>query len=71
MTKEQHPIGKVINLPDGRKVEVVENKEELCLGCIWDEVDCFGVLYRGIRGLCSKRNRTDHKNIIYKEIKEE
>lgn len=70
MAKE-HPIGKVIDLPNGIVVEVMENKEELCLGCIWEEVECFGVLYRGIRGLCSKRNRTDHKNIIYREFKEE
>lgn len=62
----EHRIGEIITLLDGRKAEVVEDKELVqCRVCIFGKTsickgrNCLGVL------------RTDGKNIIYKEIKED
>ena len=73
MAKE-HPIGKVIDLPDGRKAEVVESTKSkrysTCYKCVWFTSNpiCPSV---SLGWRCSKLDRTDNKNIIYKEIKEE
>lgn len=60
----EHAIGTKITL------EVVENNES-CEECIFSE---FKVCYKperlGNRHDCFEEYRTDHKNIIYKEIKE-
>lgn len=54
----EHAIGTRITL------EVVEAKELSCRGCYFEEGGwCAGECWQG--------NRSDHKNIIYKEIKEE
>lgn len=62
----EHAIGEIVTLPDGRKAKVVEDKKlEQCRACIFGNIDrCTGRTCLGIF-------RTDHKNIIYKEIKEE
>lgn len=60
----EHKIGEVIKLPDGGKAEVVE--------CDWASTcaDCFLYLSE-ICDICSCRasQRSDHKDIIYKEVK--
>lgn len=62
----EHAIGKVVELPDGRKAEVVEDSQYAECGqrCDMKTEHCF--LYK-----CTDWERTDHKSIIYKEIKEE
>lgn len=67
----EHPIGKVIELPDGRKVEVVE--QDNCEGCVFRTDTgrrCWNGKVMQIIGECNKALRTDYKNIIYKEIKD-
>lgn len=59
----QHKIGTRITLEDGRVVEVTETRGITCIGCVYDEDFCDG------SRACGSRNRTDHKNIIYKEVK--
>lgn len=58
----EHAIGTRITLPDGRQAEVVE-KVWRCEGCIFKNEVCFNLL-------CFAEDRTDQKNIIYKEIKD-
>lgn len=61
----EHAIGSIVNLPDGRKAEVVESPC-FCSGCVFLPVtaeECFE--YE-----CLRKYRSDHKNIIYKEIKD-
>lgn len=64
----EHAIGEIVTLPDGRKAEVMEGGQ--CVSCC-----LFGDLCNYMKWdkslECSYRSRTDHKNIIYKEIKEE
>lgn len=62
----EHAIGTRITLADGRVVEVVEGKG--CQGCIANpfSYDTLCLIKK-----CHSRNRTDHKNIIYKEVKED
>lgn len=62
----EHKIGEIVTLPDGRKAEVVEEPVSCsCEGCILKDESC----YPTITGMCNDYDRTDHKNIIYKEIK--
>lgn len=56
----EHAIGERITL------EVVEVKERTCNGCFFQKFyDCYEI------GKCWDSFRTDNKNIIYKEIKED
>lgn len=66
MTKTmEHKIGEIVTLPDGRKAEVVE--DAICVAC----VECF-LFNRDCWDFeCRAPKRTDHKYIIYKEIKED
>ena len=60
----EHAIGTIVTLPDGRKAEVVEEiVQDSCEGCIYKNVDCPKDY------CCNDSDRTDHKNIIYKEVK--
>lgn len=66
----EHRIGEVVTLPDGKKAEVVEG---YCRDCVfrktlWEKGECWKTDYIGE---CGDWSRTDGKNIIYKEIKEE
>ena len=66
----EHRIGTIVTLPDGRRAEVVEGKT--CEGCavrMKGIIACIKWTERGIIGTCYSARRTDHKNIIYKEIK--
>lgn len=56
----EHKIGTKIIL------EVLEIKNDKCDGCYFDGLSCN----RPKDWICYSRQRTDHKNIIYKEIKE-
>ena len=82
----EHKIGEIVTLPDGRKAEVVDNDLEGngCDMCIFSETIKKGehsyshctATYQGKNGFawdweCFHLNRTDGKNIIYKEIKGE
>lgn len=62
----EHAIGTRITLEDGRVIEVVEAPNRLyrCDSCIFD--GCFESCDSD---KCSEYDRTDHKNIIYKEVK--
>lgn len=60
----EHAIGTKITL---EVVEIdSENEENPCNGCVFYRIiDCV----RPIGWECEEVSRTDHKNIIYKEIK--
>lgn len=70
----EHKLGEIVTLPDGRKAEVVEatrsKRYSTCYKCIWFASNpiCPSVSQKW---KCSKQGRTDGKNIIYKEIKED
>ena len=67
----EHAIGEIVPLPNGRKVEVVEGKScEGCAVCMEGMIACIKWTERGKIGTCFSIRRTDHKNIIYKEIKD-
>lgn len=70
----EHAIGTKITLPDGRVVEVVEMVEQdKCEGCAFRTntgKTCWNGKVMQIIGNCDKHLRLDHKNIIYKEVKE-
>ena len=61
----ENKIGDVITLPDGRKAEVVEYHKSGCFGCILDTKARLCA-----NSACLPEERTDHKNIIYKEVKD-
>lgn len=57
------------DLPVGAEVtlKVVETKEADCSGCFFDEIaNCINIRY----GYCDSKRRSDHKNVIFKEVKE-
>lgn len=63
----EHRIGTIVTLSDGRQAEVVE-------ACAW--CHCNGCKFILCAPLCHAVKchavfRTDHKNIIYREIKGE
>ena len=70
----EHAIGEIVTLPDGRKAEVVESTKSkrysTCHKCVWftSYPICPAVT---LGWKCSKLDRTDHKNIIYKEVTDE
>lgn len=65
----EHKIGEIVTLPDGRKAKVVNNrKRQDCNGCVFITQFCC-LNYEDV--FCDEFNRTDHKNIIYKEVKED
>lgn len=67
----EHAIGTRITLKDGRKAEVVEGPKQGCGECIFRKIPKCPYV-KGVwmcRGLLDER--TDGKNIIYKEVKEE
>lgn len=70
-----HKIGKVVTVTNGRKTIVEENKTHACDGCIFEFQGvwqcCHWLRFIGIIGQCGKEERRDHKDIIYREIKEE
>lgn len=62
----EHKIGTVITLPDGRKAKVVAGGGVIrCTECVL----LASAICSHVR--CRINERDDHKNIIYKEIKEE
>ena len=63
----EHRIGTTITLSDGRKAKVVESKST-CKGCVFDEYDDYNC-YCGCY-MCGRKKRTDHKDVIYKEVKD-
>lgn len=68
----EHKIGEIITLPDGRKAEVVEaNTCEECAVGMEGIIACIKWTERGKIGTCYSAWRSDHKKVIYKEIKEE
>lgn len=58
---EDLPIGSEIVL------KVVESETEECNGCFFDSKDSCGV-WRNCS--CASKQRSDHKNVIFKEVKE-
>lgn len=77
MEYKEHKIGEIITLTDGRRLTVVEGSE--CSDCYFRNrivssdsgvPECKRLLRQEILGWCIDVVRTDHKNIIYKEIKE-
>lgn len=66
------PIGEIFN-DSGTSLEVVEIDEHQvcdgCDGCFYDMGMC-GCVAGDNAGCCTVSNRTDGKNVIFKEIKE-
>lgn len=63
----EHKIGEIITLSDGKKAEVVEG---LCENCVYHKIGYEFYCDIPRQYECMANYRTDHKNIIYKEIKE-
>lgn len=66
----EHKIGEIVTLSDGRKAEVAEGH---CRYCTFNKgwtITCIIWRVKGFIGECFAEYRSDKKNIIYKEIKE-
>lgn len=65
----EHAIGEIVTLSDGRKAEIVE--QDFCEGCAFHKtnINCYAER-KYVLGDCDAKRRTDHKNIIYKKIKD-
>lgn len=62
--RTEHPIGKVIDLPDGREVKAVKAEKQFqCNECALKKYPIYDC------PICSASHRIDRKNIIYKETK--
>lgn len=58
----EYQIGEIVTLPDRTKARVEKGGKD-CTGCIFETCnvfDCFGE--------CNGKSRTDHTDIIYREI---
>lgn len=64
----ENKIGDIVTI-DGRQMEVVEGCCNDCSFFLQPRFFCFCMRDEGIIGHCVKENRTDNKDIIYKEIK--
>lgn len=63
----EHAIGTKITLEVVKTtLEVVESKDDRCDGCYFDHF-----CNKPKDWICYSQERTDHKNIIYKEVKED
>lgn len=51
-------------------LEVIENRSMYCPGCYFHNnlIPCYFYKIKNIIGFCKSFNRTDNKNIIFKEI---
>lgn len=49
-------------------LEVVETETPTCVGCLFDSKNICEV---GLKCLCEASRRSDHKNVIFKRIKEQ
>lgn len=48
-------------------IEVQErDSRSLCDGCFFNDFTCINIRY----GYCDSERRSDHKNVIFKEVKE-
>lgn len=56
---EDLPIGAEVTL------KVVENEKNECNGCFFNDFTCINIRY----GYCDSERRSDHKNVIFKEVK--
>lgn len=48
-------------------IEVVETETATCTGCFFDSKNICNV---GLKYPCAAVKRSDHKNVIFKEVKE-
>lgn len=65
------PIGEKFD-HHGVKLEVVKyNEHDLCKGCYFDIVvgKCLPKRDINVTGRCADPYRTDHQNVIFKEVK--
>ena len=62
----ERQLGEIVTLPDGRKAEVVEDNYDIVACAVCLMYDTIGACPN-----CLPNERTDRKNIIYREIKEE
>lgn len=68
----ENKIGDIVTFPNGRKAKVVESAYDCCDGCILnfrDSYICRDMRTLELLGDCFER--TDGKEIIYEEIKED
>ena len=63
-------VGERFILPDGDDGHLIEVQERdrhsLCDGCFFNDFTCMN---RGF-GYCDFERRSDHKNVVFKEVKE-
>lgn len=67
----EYAIGETVTLPDGRKAKVVEGK--YCRECAINALGintCIEWTDGEKIGVCSSAYRSDHKDIIYREVKD-
>lgn len=63
----EHAIGTRIIIDNDIELEVVARRGTSCKGCAFEYMD--GYCEVSPYATCSRKYRTDHKDIIYKEIK--
>ena len=65
----ERPIGEKFKYKD-ITLEVIENNSMYCPGCYFHNnlIPCYFHRIKNIIGFCKSCNRTDHKEIIFKEV---
>lgn len=67
---KEREIGEVFGY-EGKKLKVVETKISTCHNCYFADRDCDCENTRKVLGVCISKRRTDHKPVIFVEVKEE
>ena len=50
----------------GKTLKVIESEKDFCCGCYFRGWCC--IYSKEVTGFCSRRSRTDYKDVIFKEI---
>lgn len=70
MIMKELKVGERFLIPDGDDGYLIEVQERdrhsLCDGCFFNDFNCINIRY----GYCDSERRSDHKNVIFKEVKE-
>lgn len=65
--KESKP-GDIVTI-DGKQYKVVLGGDEVCINCVAEYDDKLCNKFHNYIGMCSRNIRSDHYEIVYKEVK--
>lgn len=65
MEIKERKVNEVFMDFNGNKVKAVNTYIPTCINCCYSDIDCCK--YRGIIGPCASADRSDDKDVIFKE----